>query len=97
MQECGEHSDGVTVLTEDTLNINFCNLVMPCDKVCDRNIEILTHDVTEHRVADWTDISFNSHTSEPIPVAQLSEWVCGRFLARVGSSNPTGGMDVCLL
>ena len=34
----------------------------------------------------------------PIPVAARSEvWVCGRSLAGIVGSNPTGGMDVCLL
>jgi len=34
----------------------------------------------------------------PIPVAVLSkEQVCGRLLAEIVGSNPTGGMDVCLL
>ena len=34
----------------------------------------------------------------PIPVAAQSEaWVCGRSLAGIAGSNPTGGMDVCLL
>jgi hypothetical protein len=34
----------------------------------------------------------------PIPVAVRSKaWVCGRSLTRIVVSNPTGGMDVCLL
>jgi hypothetical protein len=34
----------------------------------------------------------------PIPVAVRSKaWVFGRFLAGIAGSNPTGGMDVCLL
>jgi hypothetical protein len=34
----------------------------------------------------------------PIPVAVRSKaWVCGRSLTRIVGSNPTGGMDVCLL
>jgi hypothetical protein len=34
----------------------------------------------------------------PIPVAARSEaWVCGRALAGIMGSNPTGGIDVCLL
>ena len=33
-----------------------------------------------------------------IPVAALSKaCVCGRSLAGIASSNPAGGMDVCLL
>jgi hypothetical protein len=32
------------------------------------------------------------------PVAVRSKaWVCGRSLTRIVGSNPTGGMDVCLL
>ena len=34
----------------------------------------------------------------PIPVAVRSKaWVFGRSLTRIVGSNPTGGMDVCLL
>jgi hypothetical protein len=34
----------------------------------------------------------------PIPVAVRSQaWVCGRSLTGIVGSNPTGGMDVCLL
>jgi len=34
----------------------------------------------------------------PIPVAARSKaWVCGRSPAEIVGSNPTGGMDVCLL
>jgi hypothetical protein len=34
----------------------------------------------------------------PIPVAVRSTaWVFGRSLARTVGSNPSGGMDVCLL
>ena len=33
----------------------------------------------------------------PVPVAAQSEaYVCGRSFAEIVSSNPTGGMDVCL-
>ena len=34
----------------------------------------------------------------PIPVATRSRaWVCGRTLAGIVGSNPTMGMDVCLM
>jgi len=34
----------------------------------------------------------------PIPVAARSEaWVCGRSHAGIAGSNPTGGMNICLL
>ena len=34
----------------------------------------------------------------PIPVAARSKaWVCGRSPTEIVGSNPTGGMDVCLL
>jgi len=34
----------------------------------------------------------------PIPVAAKSKaWVCGRALSVIADSNPTGGMNVCLL
>jgi hypothetical protein len=36
--------------------------------------------------------------SPPIPVAVRSKaWVCGRSLTRIMGSNPTGGMDVCVV
>ena len=36
--------------------------------------------------------------TKPIPVAVRSKvWVCGRSLTRIVGSNPTWGMDVCLL
>jgi hypothetical protein len=35
---------------------------------------------------------------QPIPVAKLSEaWDCGRWLSGIMGSNPTGGMNVCVL
>ena len=35
---------------------------------------------------------------EPVPVAVRSKaWVCGRSPAEIVGSNPTGGMDICLL
>jgi len=30
-------------------------------------------------------------------VCKVAAWVCGRSLAGIVGSNPTGGMDVCLL
>jgi hypothetical protein len=36
--------------------------------------------------------------SLPIPLAARSKaWVCGRSLAGIVGSNPTGSIDVCLL
>jgi len=36
--------------------------------------------------------------SRPVPVAARSKvWICGRSPAGIVGSNPTGGMDVCLL
>jgi hypothetical protein len=35
---------------------------------------------------------------KPIPVAVRSKaWVYGRSLAGIAGSNPTGGMDVCVV
>jgi hypothetical protein len=35
---------------------------------------------------------------QPIPVAALSHaWACSRSFSGIAGSNPTGGMDVCLL
>jgi hypothetical protein len=37
-------------------------------------------------------------TTRLIPVAARSEaWVCGRSHAGIAGSNPTGGMNICLL
>jgi len=37
-------------------------------------------------------------SKRPVPVAGRSKvWVCGLSLSGTVSSNPTGGMDVCLL
>jgi hypothetical protein len=34
----------------------------------------------------------------PLPLAARSKaWVCGRSPAEIAGSNPTSGMDVCLL
>ena len=39
-----------------------------------------------------------SFVSLTVSVAAWTKaWVCGRLLAGVVGSNPTGGMDVCLL
>jgi hypothetical protein len=41
---------------------------------------------------------FISLKSKPIPVAVRSKtWVYGRSRTGIVGSNPTGGMDVCLL
>ena len=33
----------------------------------------------------------------PVPVPALSKaWVCGRSVAGIVGSNPSGGMDICL-
>jgi hypothetical protein len=34
----------------------------------------------------------------PVAVAaRFKAWVCGRWSAEIVVSNPTGGMDICLL
>jgi hypothetical protein len=35
--------------------------------------------------------------SVPAVAARSKEWVCGRSPAEIVGSNPTGGMDVCVL
>jgi hypothetical protein len=48
----------------------------------------------ENRIGLFTCVKSNP----PIPVAARSKaWVCGRSFAGIAGSNPTGGMDVCLL
>ena len=43
-------------------------------------------------------LSVHIRCYEPIPVARQSKAsVCGRLPAEIAGSNPTGGMDVCLL
>ena len=38
------------------------------------------------------------HVIMPVPVAAGSKvWVCGRSPPEILGSNPTGGMDICLL
>ena len=50
----------------------------------------------KHRVGGY--IIRKSMIYVPIPVAAWSKaWVCGRSPAEIVGSNPTGGMDVCLL
>jgi hypothetical protein len=35
---------------------------------------------------------------KPVPVAERCKgWICGRSLDEIVGSNPTDGMDVCLL
>jgi len=42
--------------------------------------------------------SIGSIINRPIPVAARSNiWVCGRSFVGIVGSNPTGGMDACLL
>ena len=39
----------------------------------------------------------NTRSDVPVPVAARTKaYVCGRSLAEIVGSNPTGGMDVCL-
>jgi hypothetical protein len=49
--------------------------------------------------ADTSASEYNATTrTERIPVAVRSKaWVCGRSLAGIAGSNPTGGMNVSLL
>ena len=55
-----------------------------------------THYVTSHSVG--FTLVFLNFRSKPIPVAARSKaWVYGRSPAGIVGSNPTGGMDVCLL
>jgi hypothetical protein len=43
-------------------------------------------------------LNFRNVEKAPIPVAVRSKvWVFGRSLTGIVVSNPTGGMDVCLL
>jgi hypothetical protein len=39
----------------------------------------------------------NCHRQPVLVAARSKASVCGRSLARIAGSNPTGGMDVCLL
>ena len=45
-----------------------------------------------------TTFSYDILHRQPVPVAARSKaWVCGRSPSEIVGSNPTGGMDVCLL
>ena len=49
-----------------------------------------------HRRKSWKYRSYKSN--RPVPVAARSKvWVDSRAPAEIVGSNPTGGMDVCLL
>ena len=54
---------------------------------------------TSGMVTDDSDtLRLNYLESEPVPVAARSKTrVCCRSPAEIVGSNPTGGMDVCLL
>jgi hypothetical protein len=46
----------------------------------------------------WTELIRVTDFTTPIPVATRSKaWACGRSLARIAGSNPSGGMDIFLL
>ena len=42
-------------------------------------------------------IAVNKYIISVTVAAQFKAWVCGRWPAEIVGSNPTGGMDVCLL
>jgi hypothetical protein len=45
-------------------------------------------------------LKFTGSKSNVMPapvVAQSKSWVCGISLAEIAGSNPSGGMDVCLV
>ena len=52
----------------------------------------------DQEIMAFTLISFDNLHTEPIAVAARSKfYFCGRSTAEIVGSNPTGGMDVCLL
>jgi hypothetical protein len=56
----------------------------------------------EHSEEDYLCVrtKFNEMLVKLLPVAVaalFNAWVCGRSLAGIAGSNPSGGMDVCLL
>jgi hypothetical protein len=52
----------------------------------------------KNRKNNITDIFVQYLESKPIPMAAQSKAsVCGRSLAGIVGSNPTGSMDVCLV
>jgi hypothetical protein len=53
--------------------------------------------IVTRRIMSRTDTSSGNTCYQPIPVAVRSkEWVCGRSLARIAGSNPSGGWDICI-
>jgi hypothetical protein len=90
---------------KETLNYTF--LLMPgsvqestshLSRLLFHYLRSCTETVNIKYIASNQYITPDSVASEPIPVAvQSKAWVFGRSLTRIVGSNPTGGMDVCLL
>ena len=67
-----------------------------CVVVC--NLENLKNDEAMTRVVVAAPQKKKVKFTLPVPVATRSKaLVCGRSLADIVGSNPTGGMNVCLL
>jgi hypothetical protein len=62
-------------------------------------IESLEQDWNTAENRHLSDVLFKiQNYISSIPVAAQSKaWVCGRSLAGISGSNPTGGMDTCVL
>jgi hypothetical protein len=55
---------------------------------------------TEYFVSLQTSVVITEECNVMVPIAvavRSKAWVCGRSLAGIVGSNPTEGMDVCLL
>ena len=64
-----------------------------------RIVELLITDVSEQPTCPIFEVQAvqEEHFYKPIPVTARSKaWVCNRSLVGIASSNPSGGMDVCL-
>ena len=66
-------------------------------QVCKICVQASTFSIRKGRVSVIFFIYLN-YLTMPVPVAARSKaWVCGRSPAETVGSNPTGGMDICLL
>jgi len=62
--------------------------------------EVMLPDIMDSRTSSVGKKTFitNKENMTPLPVATWSKaWIYGASLAGIVGSNPTGGVDVCLL
>ena len=65
-----------------------------------RDIEVMLPDILDSCTSSVVKKAFitNKENTTPLPVATRSKaWIYGGLLAGIVGSNPTGGVDICLL